>query len=187
MKDALESSIQKTNNYDKQYNEITFLTQDLRSGIEHLVKLFQKTNQGSKSSKPTEPTTTTPESTVDDSPNEEPKLEEDTKPVTRPNTASAKAKVEFAQATDAILGSHGVNDTNLLSCLGLIEQKTNEFLTLHYIFNVSKKSSSLSSEDKGEGTKEATVTLPVGGVGGLLGQGPMIPIGNLSIVAPSTG
>ncbi|KAI9355944.1 hypothetical protein DFJ73DRAFT_758787 [Zopfochytrium polystomum] len=93
----------------------------------------------------------------------------------------------LAAATEALVGAHGVTDANILACLGLIEHGTNEFLTLHYTVNPPKKSgtSASSSEDKGDGVKE--VLVPTGGVGNLLGQGPMVPIASLTITPPSTG
>ncbi|KAI8914406.1 hypothetical protein EDD86DRAFT_199272 [Gorgonomyces haynaldii] len=76
------------------------------------------------------------------------------------------------------LGDDGVNENNLLQFLGLIEQKTNELLTLNHIVNSPKKAIQLV--DNGDFVSTAGVT-------GLLGQGPAAPIGNLSINAPSTG
>ncbi|KAJ3411808.1 hypothetical protein HDV05_001707 [Chytridiales sp. JEL 0842] len=107
--------------------------------------------------------------------------------------APSKAKAEFVTAVNTLLGSHGVTDANLLSLMGLIEQKTNDLLTIHYVYNNTKRSGASAApqptggEDKPEGVKEAPIVMPAGGVGGLLGQGPMVPVGSLSIIAPSTG
>ncbi|KAI8818617.1 uncharacterized protein EV422DRAFT_175063 [Fimicolochytrium jonesii] len=110
-----------------------------------------------------------------------------------------------------------VSDHNLLYFLGHIEQKTNELLSLHYLVNAPKKSGSAAAPDRGvsagvEGERETalrrdgSVTFsapmsasgPTGSagtmrdavtpvVGGLLGHGPTAPIGNITIVPPSTG
>jgi hypothetical protein len=216
-KESLNSSNEKCGMYEKQYSEITFDLQDMKGGIEHVMDLFQKATNLSmiKKSRPTTAASQSQEQQPTQEDGEAPPPaqptgteEEDastdsgaaTSPSSsKPSTSStaAKAKQEFVMAANALLGSHGVTDTNLLSVLGLVEQKTNELLTLHYIYNVPKKGGSAApqppstapGEDKsGEGVKEAPVVyMPVGGVGGLLGQGPMVPVGNLSITAPSTG
>ncbi|KAJ3398516.1 hypothetical protein CcCBS67573_g06792 [Chytriomyces confervae] len=192
----LNDSKEKCGLFEKQYAETTLLLDDLRRGTEVLIKLFRATKLPSTLPKaPPNPETTDAAGEVtinsgddDENPTEEGGQEESEEVEKTPKperlTASAKARAEFAQATDALLGSHGVTDTNLLACLGLVEHKTNELLTLHYVFNNPKKTS--AGEDKGDGMQPA-VAIPVNGVGGLLGQGPLAAIGNLTIVAPSTG
>jgi hypothetical protein len=192
IQDLLNSCTDKSKTYEKQYSDATNILDDLRKGTEHLIKVFQKTilPSGSYKAKPPAAAAAEVEAPVegaeagaeDAAPVATEEQPEPPKAAPR-QTASAKARAEFISATESLLGTHGVTDNNLLSCLGLIEQKTNEVLTLHYLFNIPKKSGSSQGEDKGE-TKE--VIIPVGGVGGLLGQGPMVPIGNISIIAPNT-
>jgi hypothetical protein len=99
-----------------------------------------------------------------------------------------KKPSDLSAAASSLVGAHGVTDSNLLSCLALIEHGTNEFLTLHYTVNSPKKSgASAVSDDKPDSTKDVPILVSAGGVGNLLGQGPMMPITSLSIVAPSTG
>lgn len=88
-----------------------------------------------------------------------------------------RAMIDFNLPSDT-LGDPGVNERNLIQYLGLIEQKANELLTLNYVVHSHKKIVQLGEQDG--------VLIPAGGVAGLLGQGPAQPIGNLSIVAPST-
>ncbi|KAJ3108842.1 Coiled-coil domain-containing protein 63 [Phlyctochytrium planicorne] len=183
LEDNLETSKQKCSQYETQYNEITYLLEELRHGIESIVRLFQTTKLPSLSPKPAPSAETVEGEAVEG---------EEKKPEDEANKAE-KVEPEFNQATNALLGTHGVTDSNLLACLGLIEYKTNEVLTLHFMLNVPKKSGSGSAasagigDDKGDGVKEATGVIQGSGVGGLLGQGPMVPIGNLTIVAPNTG
>ncbi|KAI8615780.1 hypothetical protein BC830DRAFT_1081053 [Chytriomyces sp. MP71] len=91
---------------------------------------------------------------------------------------------ELKNATDALLGSHGVTDINLFACLGLLEHKSNDLFSSHYAFNLPKKGS--AGEGKGDGMQPA-VAIPINGFGGLLGQGggPQAAIGNM-IFAPLT-
>lgn len=102
--------------------------------------------------------------------------------------AGEKKPSDLSTAASSLVGAHGVTDTNLLSCLALIEHGTNEFLTMHYTVNSPKKSgASTVSEDKPDGAKDVPLLVSAGGVGNLLGQGPMMPITSLTIIAPSTG
>ncbi|KAI8611153.1 hypothetical protein BC830DRAFT_1142378 [Chytriomyces sp. MP71] len=185
---ALNESKEKCVTYDKQYADIAVLLDDLRKGTEQLIKMFRSTTLPSALPKaPPNPETTDLAGKVtiktgDDA--DEVGDEDGAKKKPEQRSASARARAEFAQATDALLGSHGVTDTNLLACLGLVEHKANDLLTLHYVFNLPKKSS--AGEDKGDGMQPA-VAIPINGVGGLLGQGPLAAIGNMTIVAPSTG
>ncbi|KAL2911404.1 hypothetical protein HK105_209132 [Polyrhizophydium stewartii] len=95
-----------------------------------------------------------------------------------------RAHLEFNLPSESI-GSHGVTESNLLQFLGLIEQKSNELLTLNYIINAPKKA--VPQIAGMEGQEGAISLIGAGGVAGLLGQGPGAPIGTLTIVAPSTG
>ncbi|KAJ3065393.1 Coiled-coil domain-containing protein 63, partial [Rhizoclosmatium hyalinum] len=183
-KNTLEQSKEKCGHYEKDYLETTQLLDDLRKGTERLIKLFRATHLASCIPKPVP--AAEGETAVEINKTEEEKQQEESEKDGKPEvrSMSARMRAEFAQATDALLGSHGVTDTNLLQCLGLVELKANELLTLHYVFNNQKKSS--AGEDKGD-AKESGVVIPINGVGGLLGQGPMAVVNNLTIVAPSTG
>ncbi|KAI8850258.1 hypothetical protein BC829DRAFT_416119 [Chytridium lagenaria] len=188
LEDNLEASKEKCIQYETQYNDVTYLLEQLRHGIETIIRLFQQAKLPSLA--PKSPSSSTEEDSGKESIEDSENNESEEKPAEA--DTGAKTDSEFTQATDALLGAHGVTDGNLLSCLGLIEYKTNELLTLHFLLNAPKKSGSGSAasqgmgEDKGDGTKEPTV-IQSSGIGGLLGQGPMIPIGNLSIIPPSTG
>ncbi|KAJ3057209.1 Coiled-coil domain-containing protein 63 [Rhizophlyctis rosea] len=95
------------------------------------------------------------------------------------------------------LPTHSVTDTNLLHYLGLVEHKANDLLTLYYLVNAPRKGVSAAAagtaaeegttgKDGGGGIAGASVTA-LGGLGGLLGQGPAPPVEGMRIVAPSTG
>ncbi|KAJ3217405.1 Coiled-coil domain-containing protein 63 [Dinochytrium kinnereticum] len=186
LEDNLENCKQRCSQYETQYNDVTYLLEQLRCGIESVIHLFQHAKLPSLT--PKSATTSTEEPN-----NESTEAEPTGEDAPEDESSSVKIDSEFTNATDALLGSHGVTDGNILSCLGLIEYKTNELLTVHFLLNSPKKAGSGSAatqgigEDKGDGTKESTGVLQGSAIGGLLGQGPMIPIGNLSIVPPSTG
>jgi hypothetical protein len=88
-----------------------------------------------------------------------------------------RAMIDFKLPTDT-LGAPGVNESNLIQYLGLLEQKANELLTVNYVVNSTKKVVLAGDQDG--------VLIPAGGVAGLLGQGPTAPVGHMSIVPPST-
>ncbi|ORY47049.1 hypothetical protein BCR33DRAFT_715418 [Rhizoclosmatium globosum] len=165
---TLEQSKEKCGHYEKDYLETTQLLDDLRKGTERLIKLFRATHLASCIPKPVP--AAEGETAVEINKTEEEKQQEESEKDGKPEvrSMSARMRAEFAQATDALLGSHGVTDTNLLQCLGLVELKANELLTLHYVFNNQKKSS--AGEDKGDAKER-----------------PMAVVNNLTIVAPSTG
>ncbi|KAJ3295035.1 Coiled-coil domain-containing protein 63 [Borealophlyctis nickersoniae] len=234
LEESLNTCNEKAAQYEKQYNEITYLVGELRKGTEHLVTKFQSVHAPAATTPA--PTTTGPlaatsatggmgispvdalsEDTAVDSAahfvegvSTEP-LHPPTGPIestdeapqagatpalapseslapSTPSTAKPaqeRKTVDFTIPTEAILGSHGVTDTNLLQCLGLVEHKTNELLTLYYLINAPKKSGgSAGGGEEKEGVKEVGGTAAVGG---LLGQGPAAPIGTMAIIAPSTG
>ncbi|KAJ3045359.1 Coiled-coil domain-containing protein 63 [Rhizophlyctis rosea] len=111
---------------------------------------------------------------------------------TVPSPTPTAAPVAGAQVVS--LPPHGVTDTNLLHYLGLVEHKANDLLTLYYLVNAPRKGTSGGGTGAEEGAtgKEGgaaaggTITT-LGGLGGLLGQGPAPPVENMRIVAPSTG
>lgn len=109
------------------------------------------------------------------------------------------------------LGSTAITESNLLQFLGVIEHKSNELMTLNYLFTTPRKIGSAGSqpqataaaaageekagdvaasgtvaETKASEKKEGTLVMPLlGTVGALLGPGPAAPLGNLAVVAPS--
>lgn len=89
-----------------------------------------------------------------------------------------RAMIDFNVPNDT-LGPTGVSEANLIHYLGLIEHKANELLTLNFLVNSPKKAVQLTGDQDGIG-------LVASGVAGLLGQGPSAPVGNISIIAPST-
>ncbi|KAI8929715.1 hypothetical protein BC831DRAFT_509012 [Entophlyctis helioformis] len=105
-----------------------------------------------------------------------------------------RAHFEFALPSEGI-SSHGVTEANLLQFLGLIEQKSNELLTLNYLVNAPRKTvvpaaaggSGGAGGVGGSGGEGGDGLVPAGGVAGLLGQGPIAPIGTLTIVAQAPG
>ncbi|KAJ3135559.1 Coiled-coil domain-containing protein 63, partial [Physocladia obscura] len=189
---SLEKSKSKCSAFEKQYHDVTQLLDELRKGTEKVIKLFRNTILPSTTPKVGTTFIEGEQQNIGDIAKSEDEKKQDELSASESNselkahrmTASAKTRAEFAQATDALLGSHGVTDTNLIACLGLVELKANELLTLHYIFTNQKKS---AGEDKGDGKEGGGLVIPVNGIGGLLGQGPLATIGSLSIVAPSTG
>ncbi|TPX72829.1 hypothetical protein SpCBS45565_g00298 [Spizellomyces sp. 'palustris'] len=77
---------------------------------------------------------------------------------------------------------------DIITTLGHIEQKTNELLTLYYaVFPKKTGSAAPSLEEGGSVPGSATERSTVVVVGGLLGHGPNAPVGNITIVPPSTG
>ncbi|KAJ3021414.1 UNVERIFIED_CONTAM: Coiled-coil domain-containing protein 63 [Siphonaria sp. JEL0065] len=186
LENTLEQSREKCIRYEKEYTETTQLLDDLRKGTERLIKLFRTTHLACPIPKPIPNPEQGDVASMNINKTEEELEQEFSEKEGAPEirSASARMRADFAQATDALLGSHGVTDTNLLQCLGLVEHKTNELLTLHYIFNNQKKTS--AGEEKSD-AKESGIVVPINGVGGLLGQGPMPAIGSMSIQAPSTG
>lgn len=82
------------------------------------------------------------------------------------------------------IGKTAVTDTNLVQFLGVIEQKTNQIMTINYL--LSSKKAPVQVEDGVQDTGVLFMPL-LGTVGGLLGQGPAAQVGSISIIAPSTG
>jgi hypothetical protein len=115
-----------------------------------------------------------------------PEHKEESNSESRPGTANStsvkrsekvRQMIDFQLPNDT-LGPNGVNESNLIQFLGLVENKANELLTLNFLVNSPKKAMQLAGEDG--------ILIPAGGVAGLLGPGPHAPIGTLSIIPPST-
>ncbi|KAJ3394418.1 Coiled-coil domain-containing protein 63 [Entophlyctis sp. JEL0112] len=181
---TLQKSKEKCDSFDRNYSDTNQILEDVRKGTENILKLFRTSVLPSATPKAALSLADGEQENIGNIIKTEEEQEREIEELKVPRmTASAKARLEFSMTADALLGSHGVTDMNLLPCLGLVEHKANELLTLHYIFTNQKKSS--AGDDKSE-NKDALV-LPANGIGGLLGQGPMPAVGNLSIVAPNTG
>ncbi|KAI9101371.1 hypothetical protein DFS34DRAFT_468416 [Phlyctochytrium arcticum] len=149
-------------------------------------------------------------------------------PQSSPNQSTEPADAYLGTGTVPSATSGPVTDSNLLSFLGLIEQKTNDLLTLNYLLNAPKKSGSAAASGAAAGGEDGATGGPPGSagpngpaggapgtpaghaasggvsmatglstsqpggmigplVGGLLGHGPNAPIGNITIIPPSTG
>ncbi|KAJ3351787.1 Coiled-coil domain-containing protein 63 [Entophlyctis luteolus] len=178
-----QKSKEKCDAFDRKYVDTNQLLEEVRKGTENILKVFRTTILPSATPKAVTLIDSEQENigNIIKTEEEQERESEEMKPPRM--TASAKNRLEFTQTADALLGSHGVTDTNLLPCLGLVEHKANELLTLHYIFSNQKKSS--AGDDKAD--NKDTIIIPTNGIGGLLGQGPLAAVGNLSIVAPNTG
>lgn len=70
---------------------------------------------------------------------------------------------------------------HLLNNLSAVEQRTNELLLMNLVLFNSKRSVVLEAEPNGTST-----IVPIH-IGGLLGNGPLAPVGSISIQAPNTG
>lgn len=143
--------------------EMAIISGELTKGIESLIKNLQETARQKPTIGSVQATAATGE---DGDVTVEP-------PVISKRSERLRQMIDFEMPSDN-LGESGVSEENLVQFLGLIEQKSNELLTLNYICNSPRKVQQLV---EGE----------IQGVGGLLGQGPGAPIGNFTIVAPGTG
>jgi chromosome segregation ATPase len=153
LEEQLKTANEKTDQFDRQSNEIGSVLSDLTQGVETVISTLQ---------------TIAAKKTDEEG--------------SRPNTGSSALRrsekvrqmIDFQLPNDTI-GSVVVNESNLIQFLGLVESKANELLTLHYVVNSPKKAVQLQGE---EGVLLPSI--------GLVGQGPMAPITNLSIIPPST-
>lgn len=192
----LNSCDEKSHTYETQYKDISLILSDIKSGIESLIAAFKsapKQRPSSAALKDSNENANTKASNPALSSDAPAPTEGGEVPTTGStmhlNIGSAKkherqrVHVEFALPSETI-GSQGVSETNIVQFLGMIEQKSNELLTLNYVLNSPKKLAQLAAGLDGQ---EGGISILTGGVAGLLGQGPIAPIGNLSIVAPTTG
>lgn len=168
----LAGFVEKTNGFEKQDNDINCITADLTKGIENLVSILQTIAR----QRPTTPFKAQQHVVVDGE--ENPPLETAQTASSQKRSEKLRQMIDFSLPKET-LGQSGVTESNLVQFLGLIEQKCNELLTLNYIINSPKKITQLVEGSDG--------LMPCGGVAGLLGQGPTAPVGNITIVAPSTG
>lgn len=93
----------------------------------------------------------------------------------QPNRAEKlRAFIDFALVDS--LGENGVNENNLFQYLGMMEQKANELMSLNSLVSSPRKMTQLL--EFGE-----SVLMNSGAT--VLGQGPLPPVGNISIIAPA--
>ncbi|TPX55688.1 hypothetical protein PhCBS80983_g05122 [Powellomyces hirtus] len=143
----LNTCMEKHEHYEKQYAEMVYVISDLRNGVERLVTRFdnvlipttggagRETQQGHK------------EEITTDGYEAEGFVEETAKGddgVREGEEGAATEKPSPQRPTDPAIPTESsaptaVTDTSLLYFLGLVEQKTNELLTLHYLVNAPKK------------------------------------------------
>lgn len=157
----------KSTIFQKQDGDINIITGDLTKGIETLLASLQRI---ASQKRPVSPGSAPVAGHEDESPEQS--------LISQKRNEKLRHLIEFALPRDT-MGQSGVNETNLVQFLGLIEHKSNELLTLNYIINSPKKVTQLLEGCDG--------IMPCGGVAGLLGQGPTAQIGNITIIAPSTG
>ncbi|KAI8803775.1 hypothetical protein BJ742DRAFT_907451, partial [Cladochytrium replicatum] len=181
IQETLESNTRKLAQYNQNFNDTIGTVGDLRNGIERLAELFQNAQLPSAHHK---------RSSEGDGEEGQDGREGGDK---TDSEDTAGKKVDFVLQSDSLLGSGGsVTDSSLIPYLGLIEHKTNEILTIHYLINTPKKGGSAGAppsagDDKSEFLPKETPILSSGGVGGLLGLGPTAPLGQIAIIAPNTG
>ena len=160
---------EKSETYSKQNSDIELILSDLTKGVEHVISSLQTIAK----QRPTSGAAAADPAAAEG----EEGVEEARAGSANKRNEKLRAMIDFNLPSDT-LGTPGVNESNLIQYLGLIEQKSNELLTLNYVVNSHKKIVQLGEQDG--------VLIPAGGVAGLLGQGPAAPIGTLSIIAPST-
>ncbi|KAJ3007997.1 Coiled-coil domain-containing protein 63 [Thoreauomyces humboldtii] len=237
----LNTNTEKHDTYEKQYAETIYMISDLRNGVERLVTRFDTVLVPPPVAAPRAETaaasSANPPTSASDGKDgyEEEGFVEDTAKGDTGERDTTAAPVPTALADPVpplpteLSAPTTVTDSSLLYFLGLVEQKTNELLTLHYLVNTPKKSGSAADRgvsagpdgnNGGEnaGGREGSASVshsggigqglasaggaPVGSareggrdtsntlgpvLGGLLGHGPTAPIGNITIIAPSTG
>lgn len=107
--------------------------------------------------------------------------------IINPPTLTSPIALADPTTSSSLESSRDINapvvDANLLSCLGLIEHKTNDILLMNYLLNQNKRAIAAAIAADSENVKE----IPTIHVGGLLGAGPTAPITSFVVQAPSTG
>ncbi|KAI8810383.1 hypothetical protein BJ742DRAFT_888301 [Cladochytrium replicatum] len=182
LEETLESCTQKLTQYNQKYNDTVGTVGDLRNGIERLAQLFQTAQLPSAHHKRSS------EGDGEEAPDGDEKAYKSAE-----TEDKGGKKVDIVLQSDSLLGAGGpVTDTSLIPYLGLIEHKTNDILTIHYLINTPKKGGSAGAppsagEDKSEFLPKEAPIISSGGVGGLLGLGPTAPLGQVAIIAPNTG
>lgn len=163
----LNTSREKTQNYERQYSDVCIILDDLSKGVEQVVSNLQKISD----LKPNYPEQVTILDDISD---------DDTPRLSRQKrNEKLRSLISFALPNDSLV-SQDIVDDNLIRFLGIIEQKANDLLTLNFIVNSSRRVTQLPNDSD-------SIIFPAGGVAGLLGLGPVAQIGLQSILAPSTG
>ncbi|KAJ3293597.1 hypothetical protein HDU76_007026 [Blyttiomyces sp. JEL0837] len=165
LEDALNVSNEKQTALERQILDSAVMIEELRREVESVMRLMKDIA----------------------------KLSEDVERKLNPNSEEKASQdgeeteaTKIRKAIDQILDVTGVTDDNLLSCLALVEQGTNELLILDNKFDgVSLEATSSGAKEGGAEHSEA----PTGGVPGksLVGYGPAYPIGNVVITNPIQG
>lgn len=166
---------EKSGQCEKQSSDVSLVLGELTTGVETVISILQRiAKQRPLSGEPATAASTENEENI-----EEPRPASGNSNGAARRAAKVRAMIDFNIPSDT-LGPTGVSEANLIQYLGLIEHKANELLTLNFLVNSPKKAVQLTGDQDGTGL--ATI----GGVGGLLGQGPTAQIGNITIVPPST-
>lgn len=199
----LNSCVVRNKQYEQQYANTLYATSEIRAGVDKLVKIFQSTRFSFSDGQ------------VQVTHVDEQAIAAAAAELHHESTSQEEDEgLNESNFTNVLRFSSGgtmITDTNLLQILGIIEHKMNEFMTLNYMFNVPRKITSagsshptapsntaISGNEDGKPDLKSQNNIPpahagilymplLGTVGGLLGQGPIAPVGTISIIAPSTG
>lgn len=187
LESSLNAALSKNQQYEKQTSDSSYGIAEIRKGVDKLVKVFQSTRFSFADGQ-----------ALMGEPQQVDAVDEQS----TPDAADEQLNESSFTNNINVIGSTAITDTNLLQILGVIENKMNELMTLNYMFISPRKIASAGSnaqpsadesstieEQKAPAPKEREVlTMPLlGTVGGLLGQGPIAPVGNISIITPNTG
>ncbi|KAI9017712.1 hypothetical protein BC832DRAFT_44214 [Gaertneriomyces semiglobifer] len=213
--------------YESQYNEMVDTVSQLREGVQRIVSKFDTLLPSAR--KQTPPAGLSGDQTGEDTVLNKITEDEIAQRPFRDDTAvladaadapGPEANLDTPRRTidvpsDVVIAT-GVTDNNLLQYLGMLEQKTNELLTMYYMVNQPRKAGPASAgvtasavnleENAGSGRDVSSASpsasaglppssagvapsgsVPVGAYGGLLGHGPAPPVGTISIIPPNTG
>lgn len=184
----LSACNQRCEQYDKQYSETTFVLETIRRGVE---KLVQTINEAAKTQAAARRQVT--EGAGPSSSEEDPPFFNFGTDLTGGTVNLSDHKDD--KGKDAV-GT--ITDANLLHYLSVIEQRTNELLIANFVTALPKR---VGGVDEKDATGATPASMPSTGsvvalglvgaqqtsIGGLLGQGPTAPVGNITILAPSTG
>jgi hypothetical protein len=170
----LKTTQDKSGQYEKQSSDISLVLGELTTGVDNVISILQRIAK----QRPLSGEQAVIASTENED-NEEPRPTTGNSNGVAKRAEKVRAMIDFNIPSDT-LGPTGVSEANLIQYLGLIEHKANELLTLNFLVNSPKKAVQLTGDQDGSGL--ATI----GGVGGLLGQGPTAQIGNITIIPPST-
>ncbi|KAI9137500.1 hypothetical protein BKA69DRAFT_1041689 [Paraphysoderma sedebokerense] len=193
--------------YEKKYTEATEIIETLSNGVERLTKAFHNTQTTVINTSITNSTlgnppplgSTSPDAVSSSVIGSGSHLGSPTSPTSPTSPAVSTTTTITAPFTvsDRLLNTT-VNDNSLISFFGLIEQKTNDLLVLHYLTAHPKKLGSAGPNGAGlvpggntgnpnQGVGDDDKPIAMGGIGGLASNGPTAPMGVITIQAPSTG